>query len=136
MINISNCEKQANDFLLKYGMTFQAKFISNEAPRWNNIVHGHKYKITLKRANKSISFDFWNSFNDSKAGKSPTAYDVLACCSSDINIPDNFEDFCSELGYEPDSIKALKTFEACKKQSIKLNNFFNSEEIVDLQEIN
>jgi hypothetical protein len=85
---------------------------------------------------KKISFSFWNSYNDSLNNKEPSAYDVLTCCAGDISCPDNFEDFCGNFGYELDSIKALKTFKLCVKQTEKLNSFFNTEVMIaELQTI-
>lgn len=65
----------------------------------------------------------------------PSAYDVLACISSDVNCPNTFEDFCSEYGYESDSIKALQTFRRCSRFAARLRSFFTPSEIEELQEI-
>lgn len=67
------------------------------------------------------------------APKAPTPYDVLACLRK---YPvGEFEDFCSELGYDTDSRKALKTYEAVCAEWIKVNNFFTGGEIEEMQEI-
>ena len=138
---ITDYGKQANDFLTKFGITFNAKFVDSSCPPFcdsNKHIHGNKYKIILSRplTQKKISFSFWNSYNDSQSGKEPSAYDVLSCCASGINCPDNFKDFCAEFGYDVDSIKTLKTFKLCVKQAEKLNNLFNTEAMVaELQNI-
>lgn len=64
-----------------------------------------------------------------------SAYDVLACISSDVNCPDSFEDYCSEFGESVDSIRALQTFRRCSRFSSRLKQFFTDEEITALQEI-
>ena len=137
----TNYDQQAADFLNKYGIEFKVKFKDNSCPPFcsgSQHVHGLKYKITLSRTltQKKISFDFWNSYNDAKNKVEPTAYDVLTCCSSDISCPDKFEDFCYVFGYDSDSIKAKKTFNAVQRQSKKLNSLFDTPEMVeDLQKI-
>lgn len=94
--------------------------------------------MTIKRqgdSRRSISFDFWNSLHDVQQGKSPTAYDVLACVSGDVYSPETFEDFCSEYGYDADSRKAEQTFKAVDKFARKLRAFFSESEIEALSEI-
>lgn len=51
----------------------------------------------------------------------PTAYDFLYCVQSDSQAADmNFNDFCSEFGYNNDSIKDLGTYNACVNNARKL----------------
>lgn len=45
---------------------------------------------------------------------------------------ENFEDFCNNFGYDTDSIKALKTYKACKKQAEKVSRLFTESEIDEL----
>ena len=60
--------------------------------------------------------------------KSPKLDSVLDCLLTDSIGVDGviFEDFCSEFGYNKDSIKAKKVYEACKKNSKKLKNLLGS----------
>lgn len=49
---------------------------------------------------------------------SPVWKRVLACLLSDASSVDGgvtFEDWASDLGYDTDSIKALRTYEACRE---------------------
>lgn len=66
----------------------------------------------------------------------PSAYDVLACISSDAYCAETFKDFCGEYGYERDSIKALQTFRRCSAFAKRLRAFFTAEELSQLSEIN
>lgn len=63
----------------------------------------------------------------------PTAYDILACLSP--LYENNFEDFCSSFGYDVDSIKAKKTYNACLKQDSNLGKLFSHDELERLAEI-
>ena len=39
----------------------------------------------------------------------------------------NFDDFCCMFGYDNNSIKALKIYEACKKQNEKVKRLFEND---------
>lgn len=66
-------------------------------------------------------------------GKQPTVYDVLACLQT---YPvDTFEDFCAEFGYDNDSIKALKVYEAVKNEHNNLCRLYTDKELELLSEI-
>ncbi len=99
-------------------------------------IHGDRYRVTISRkAGGRISFDFWNSHNDMCNGNEPTAYDVLACMSADVNCPESLDEFCGEYGYDIDSRKAEATFRRCNAFGRKLRAFFSATEQEALQEI-
>lgn len=56
-------------------------------------------------------------------------YSILTCIAMDYHIPCRFDDFCAELGYDNDSIKALDLHRRCEEQSRKLQSIFTEEEI-------
>jgi len=64
----------------------------------------------------------------------PTPYDVLACLTK--SEPGSFEDFCGDFGYDVDSRRAEKTYEAVKKEYDELCKLFNESEMQELAEIN
>ena len=64
----------------------------------------------------------------------PTAYDVLSCLTK--SDPGTFEDFCSEFGYDEDSRKAEKIYNAVVDEWKNVCALFTDEEIEQLQEIN
>ena len=100
-----------------------------------------KYLLKENKANlihhirREANFQFMNN------GKSdtihypvaPTAYDVLACLTK--NDPDTFENFCSEFGYDEDSRKAEKIYNAVVEEWRNVCALFTDEEIEQLQEI-
>jgi len=65
--------------------------------------------------------------------ETPTAYDVLACLTK--YEPGTFENFCSEYGYDTDSRKAEKAYNAVKEEYLNVSRLFTEEEIEQLQEI-
>jgi hypothetical protein len=59
-------------------------------------------------------------YADKRAPISPNAADVLSCMVSDTNAgQQSFEEFCSDYGYDIDSRKAFKTWEACKDSALQ-----------------
>ena len=65
----------------------------------------------------------------------PSAYDVLACISSDSYCSDTFSEWCADFGYDTDSRKSLATFKRCRRLAKKINSFFNADELAALWEI-
>ena len=65
--------------------------------------------------------------------KIPTPYDVLACITK--SDPGTFDDFCSEYGYDNDSIKAMKVWEAVVDEWHRVVMFFTPDELDEIQEI-
>lgn len=66
-------------------------------------------------------------------GIQPNAYDILACLTK--YNPGTFEDFCNEFGYDTDSRKAEKTYNAVRDEYLQLISLFNEKEMEQLQEI-
>lgn len=57
-------------------------------------------------------------------GAEPTAPEVLSCLASDAaGIEQDFESWASDLGYDTDSRKAERTYQACQRLSEKLKRF-------------
>ena len=131
-------EAQANAFLKKFGLKMKVVMTGNKCPPWEKAgagcVHGDRYVITISakdgRSPKSISFDFWNSINDMQTGKAPTAYDILACISSEANSPTDPDEVAQEFG---DMLPSQAI--AVAKFAKKLQDFFTEKEIEALSEI-
>lgn len=131
-------DHQAANFLRKHEISFSFKLANTKTPDWKDDSRPvNHFIVTFKRGENKCSFDFFDSINNYQKGITEiSAYNALTCCSSEINCPDTFEDFCSEFGYDEDSRAAEKTFRTLKKFSDKLRKFFDSEEIrEDLAEI-
>lgn len=70
---------------------------------------------------------------DIKGPKAPTPYDVLASITK--YDPGSFENFCGDYGYDSDSRKAEKTYQAVKKEFEELQKLYNDRELEMLAEI-
>ena len=67
-------------------------------------------------------------------GQPPAPYEVLSCLTK--YDPGTFEDFCCEFGYDTDSKKAEKTYNAVREEWLNVTRLFTDEEINRLAEIN
>ena len=76
-----------------------------------------------------IDRDFTKNENYSE----PTPYDVLSCLTK--YDPESFGDFCAAYGYDTDSIKAHKTYEAVKNEYQMVCMLWSEEEMEELIEI-
>ena len=66
----------------------------------------------------------------------PTQASVLYCLLSDAQLADqNFDDFCSEFGYDPDSRKDFKIYESCCETLQKIRKLFTYDQRRQLEEI-
>lgn len=142
---LSPYEQTALDFLAKHGIAFRAVLAKTQkAPKWadDGSAHGLQYRVTLSSGKpnaRRLSFSFWDSIAAKEKGEVPSAYDVLACISSDVHCPDTIADFCSEYGYNSDSRAEYRAtcalFKRCSTFSRKLRAFFTKTEIEGLSEI-
>ncbi len=122
-------ETDAKTRLAQCGGTIRIKLSDTKPVPWEDKLHHSRYRphyrVTLTGPGGSYTFDFWGSINDGETGTQASAYDVLACL--EWSEPGTFESFCGEFGYEPDSIKASKTWRAVKAQAAALARIFPSE---------
>ena len=104
----------------------------------------NKYPIERKYLEKSnteieryikntIKFDYIFKLDSIHYPKAPNEYDILACLQKyDVGT---FEDFCSDFGYDEDSITANKTYQAVCNEFKDVQTIWTDEEIELLQEI-
>lgn len=98
----------------------------------------NKWEIKLVYFDKKIITNFYmgpGCVNEYGKPEKPTKKDILySLIMSDVSGL-NFDDFCNEFGYDNDSIKALKIYEACQKETKAYYNMFDSEEREVLREL-
>ena len=124
-------------FIKNNGLTITSDYADSN-PNMANSENMNHYKVTIKR-----KFKLDGNHLDTRYGfkqmtipfsqglahtESPKLDTVLDCLLTDSIGVDGviFEDFCSEFGYDEDSIKAKKVYEACKNNSKKLKNLLGS----------
>jgi hypothetical protein len=100
---------------------------ADENPNMADSKNMNHFKVTLRRAGKQITLYFSQGYGISGE---PTAAGVLNCLASDSSSVENtrsFEDWASDLGYDPDSRKAEKIFKTCEVQAAKLKKFLGED---------
>ena len=109
---VLKCEMQAEQFLKRYNLTLSIRRKAYRCPPWDDAscAHGDHYGVTIASAPArrgrnpeypgamSVSFSFWNSLRDKADGKSPSAYDILACVASDAHSPTDPDEVAAEFG--------------------------------------
>lgn len=89
------------------------------------------YKATLKNWFEKEYFSLSGLYYD--LGKTPNSYDVLS--SLQCYELEDFINFCSEFGYNIDSIKAEKIYKAVLNEYNNLKMLYSNEELNKLAEI-
>ena len=93
------------------------------------------YRVFISYNGKKTSFTFGDSLQNGYDGKTPESnpeeyrQTILDCLVSDSYTPENFNEFCSEYGYNEDSRKAFKTYKRVIKQAEKINKVFSTEDL-------
>lgn len=129
---VNNYEDQASNFLKKTGATISTEFLRRDKYFPGDEESRDIYEIIIIRGRRQYTFTFGQCIAD--VGKKPSDYCILSGLTG--YCAENFEDFCSEFGYDTDSRSAEKTFKDCLDQSKNLQMIFNDEELDELSEIN
>lgn len=155
VVPVDGYQQQALSFLSRNGLKLRITLSNSKVAPWNDGTGEHNhYRVTVSRKERyegyivgtgknaqlvakppRLVFDYFGSIADAKAGTPPSEYDVLACLSSYLHCDDTLADFCANMGYSEDSIKARQTFTRCKRFSERLQEFFTENEQTELTEI-
>lgn len=105
------------------------------------------YSVYIRNTNSGevMRVTFWDSIYNTTHNITPTCYDILACLTK--YDPGNYEDFCSEFGYETETENqfgrltrnpnAYNIWEACCREWEGVKRVFGEDEILEeLREIN
>ena len=128
---MSEYTRQAEAFLNCSGTDIDIKFdnVVDGFPFSDDTMPHNKYTVTLTRGDKSYKYPFYDSYNNFKNHKQPTAYDVLSCLQT-YDIDGDMWDFAEEFGYEIKSEKTYKRvrkiWSECKNQYKALLDLFGS----------
>jgi hypothetical protein len=98
--------------------------------------HGNatKYDATLNYNGKKETFEFTDSINAYNNGDEPKDKDLLYAILMDYSASqESREDFLIDFGYDRDSVKAHKIYDAVVGNGKKLERLFSADEIDKLQ---
>jgi hypothetical protein len=102
-------------FIRKHGIKFAYKAADANPAMGDNMDH---YRCRLRVGERKIVVTFSKGYGHN--GRPPELREVLACLASDSHNLESFNTFCDEYGYDSDSRKAARTYQACCKISEKL----------------
>lgn len=100
----------------------------------NNEEGMRTFKVTLRYNKKQYTIDYFigSALSENDITIEAVMYSILMDSSFAVY---SFVDFCNELGYSDDSIKAHKIWLACKKQSKRVNEMFTKSEIETMRDL-
>ncbi len=93
------------------------------------------FRFTVLRGSKEMVGQFSQG---SAFTVNPTLCDILSCLLNDaggVEDCDTFEEWADDYGYDGDSRKAERIYEACKKVAAELSDMFTKDELTDLREL-
>lgn len=126
-----NYQKQAQDFATKHNVKLLINSVNYGKHFQDDKESRYIFNCTIKRNGKQYNFNFGQSIQ--QGDNEPTMYDILTCLEKYESR--DFEDFCSNYGYDNDSIKALNTYKAVCREFKAVNRLFG-DIMEELQEIN
>lgn len=157
---MNDYQKQAIDFLAKTNSTITFEYLKTDFHFEDDKFKRDIYLITIKRGERSFTFEFGNSLmssgkywkhgnykngitSDNKAyficdwekNKSfspPNEYSILSCLTK--YDPGTLENFCSDYGYDTDSISASKVYKAVINEWYNVAMLWSDDEIDELRE--
>lgn len=103
------------------GLTMTAKW-TDRNPHMANSDQMDHWRCSIRNFNRQSMRVFFSK-GYGHHGKEPDLAEVLECLAMDaagIENAGGFEEWCSEYGYETDSRRALKTFNATSRQADSL----------------
>ena len=98
---VNTYQQEAIDFLKRNHIKMKITFRDVKANQlWDETQLRNRYHVYIKNeiSGESMSILLWDSIYNREHHLTPTEYDVLACLTK--YDPGNYEDFCSEFGYE------------------------------------
>ena len=125
-------QKAVNEILRLNVITFNAVYIDQiKKDGW----YCDYFVCTFKYKGVRETFDYYMGIGNRKNNKPtlPKSADVLSSLFTDCTQGEDFKDWCSNFGFDSDSIKAMKIYEACQVNETKLKNVLSNEVFKQLQ---
>lgn len=111
-------------FILYRDVKVTAAYLSEAInPDWEDSTIRSKFLIKVEGPTYKAVFSYWCHIDTKEMDQSDLC-SALQSLVMDAESGSNydFSEFCSELGYEVDSIRAKRIFEACAETAEQLNN--------------
>jgi len=119
---------KAKKFMRKTGSTMDIEFLGTlYNDEWNH----HRYEVTLQTRRGSYVFIY----------NMGLAHAVGECTYKEVlpgigyEVPITFDEFCSDFGYDNDSIKASGIYDALKDEAAALAEMYTTKELAQLASV-
>jgi hypothetical protein len=108
------------------GIEFEFTYLGFKPSEYDSTWHGDTWQVTGK-GDFTLTFrrgagnrTYYQTFDGASVAViiPPSAMDILHCAYLDDPHDESFEDWCLDLGYDPDSRKAEKSYNACIQQTM------------------
>lgn len=80
-----------------------------------------EWKIELAYNGKQLECSYYTGISITEEPDVRSTLEALFADAATIEVADNFEDWCEDLGYDSDSITALNTYNDCVKYFVTLH---------------
>ena len=144
---MSNIEESVDDYLSSIQVKFSAVYVRKNSATHGTFPGAFRWSVAFQRVGRGASapedFDFYMGSacvvkGTMETPKAPCACEVLYCLLADsIAVDMPFEAWAEEYGYDADSRKAARIYEACLDNAKKISRIFTAEErkaLADLME--
>lgn len=123
--------------LEKMGVRFDcAPVVSRPDSLMSDMPAGSRhYRVNMKRGDKIFTFHYSMGPAHTSGPDDADMFASLLLDSSGIECSCDFEDWCSDMGYDADSRRAERIYNACKEVAAQLSDMFTTSELSDLQDI-
>jgi hypothetical protein len=105
------------------GVKLAFQFVRYEPKSTANDWEHNAWKVTLTYQGRRLT----TTYNTGMAHKEPEVAGVVSSLILDAKVEGTFEEFCRELGYDPDSRKAEKIYRACARIAPKVRKLFGAD---------
>lgn len=92
------------------------------------------WRILIRRDGKDMTIYYSMGAAHTGTPDDLDVFNSLLMDTADIDGA-NFEDWAENLGFDPDSRKAERTFKACQETLLNLRTLFNESELSDMREL-
>lgn len=109
--------------------TVSAVYLGNKTAPWtSNHYYNSRVTVYNRHTGKRTNFEFWGSLMQPELCTRYDLLNALYCFVSDaVSGNQDFADFCTEFGYKQDSIKAYRTWKACRQALLKLRRILDTD---------
>lgn len=130
--------EQSNYIFDKMNMTFSAVYKGKDKKDGWDCYH-YGIKLTNTKTLKEYTTDFYNGvghvFQHNNSPAAPLPFSVLSSIYIEDTRGADFEEWCSDLGYDTDSRKALAAYLQCQEQTSRFKKAFPNVHLEDYEEI-